>query len=149
MIISTATLLTIDWECRFQDGRRWLLSKRTREEAADMLEEKVRPVHKRLPEWVRERLPASDTPRHKIRYPKRPGSFLIGVAENVAEGLARGGTASGVFVDEASRQHSLQAIHAAAMPMCDKFVAVTTAEIGNPGAEFFDKILREGREQDE
>lgn len=63
----------------------------------------------------------------------------------MAEGAGRGGTASGVFVDEGARQAKFGAIVSACLPMTDKLIAVSTAEIGTPGARVYKAMLDEGK----
>lgn len=145
MFVTTATVLYIDWQCRFVANRRWLLSRHKEDDAIEILDLKVKRVHRRLPEWVQAALPLREKPQKRATYPDS-GSVIIAVPENVAESEARGGTASGVFIDEGARQHGFYEIVVASMPMCDKVIAVTTPEIGNPGAEQYKRYLDEGRE---
>lgn len=140
MIISWTTLLWMDWGGRCREARRMLLSKSTEEEAVEMLRDKVREVQTHLPEWLQKALPQSQKPEKRVEY-KRTKSYILAVAENVAEREARGGTASVVFVDEAARQMMFKDIVAASQPMVGVIVAVSTPEIGNPGAEYMKQIL--------
>ena len=88
-------------------------------------------------------MPRSEKPAGRIDYPES-GSYFLGVPMNVADRSARGGTASGVFIDEAARQAYLKQIIDAIEPMATRIIAVTTAELGNPGADFFKLLLEEG-----
>lgn len=146
MMISTATLQFAHWDCLFHRGRRWLLSKRTEDEAAEMLTDKVRYPYSNAPGWLREALPVLDRPYTRVIYPAT-SSYILAVAENVAGSEARGGTASGVIVDEAAFQSSTEEIVAAVAPMASKLVLVTTANLGNPGATFVHKHITRAREQ--
>lgn len=142
MFCSTTVLLFLDWLCRFRPARRVLWSKTTEDEAKEMLRDKVRYPGQNLPEWVKAAFPQKDKPEIRVEYPKQ-GSYILAVAENVAEREARGGTASVVGVDEAARQRMFRSIIAAAKPMCDKIIALTTAEIGNDGADCFREYLED------
>lgn len=146
MIVTTATLLYVDWQCRFVAHRRWLLSRHKEDDAIELLEDKIRAVHRRLPAWVKQALPLKDKPQRKAMYTDS-GSYILAVPENVATSEARGGTASGVVVDEGALQQLFAEIVAAALPMCDKIFAVSTPNIGNPGAEAYKRYLDEGKEQ--
>lgn len=146
MLASTGLLLAWDWWCRNAQARRILWSKLTQEQAADMLNEKVRAVDQRLPPWVREHFGASATPQHRIRY-KLTGSQFIAVNEKAAQGAARGGTATAIGVDEAAYQDYFARIVEAALPMAAKLAALTTAAAGPPdsGAGFFFTQIKPGR----
>lgn len=152
MMISTTSLLYIDWHCRFRPNRRWIVSKRTEDESVEMLQDKVRNVHPRLPEWVQAASPQRPKPVKKVRYPevtipgfgRAGGGYILAANEKMAEGAARGGTASGVFVDEGARQDRFGAIISASLPMAAKLIAVSTAEIGTPGARVYKAYLQEG-----
>jgi hypothetical protein len=146
MIISTTTLGYIDWQCRFIPARRWVLSKKTEDEAIEMLEDKVRAVHSRLPEWVQLISPQSTKPQKKVRY-AASRSYILAANEAAAFGQARGGTASGVFVDEAAYQDGFIAIVTASLPMCDKLFATTTPAMGTPGGRGFKMYVSEGLER--
>jgi hypothetical protein len=142
MTITWATILYADWECRFRKARRWLLSKSTEDEAKEILRDKPRFVHKQLPEWVREALPQKDKPASRIEYPASD-SYILAVAENAADRETRGGTASGVIVDECARQFGFYDIVTAAMPMATRLIAMTTATLGNPGARYCLEIKKD------
>lgn len=143
MYITTSTMLYIDWECMFRDARLWLISKTTEDEAKDILRDKIRFPHSQMPQWLQKARPVKDKPQVMVPYPAT-SSAILAVAENVAQRDARGKTASGVLVDEAARQREFQQIMAAALPMATKIIAVTTAELGNPGAITFRKYITEG-----
>lgn len=144
MIVTTVVLLYIDWNCRFRDGRRWVVSRHKEDDAIELLRDKVRAVHGRLPEWVQEWSPMLPRPARQITYPNT-GSYILATPQNVAESEARGGTASGVFIDEAPLQDNLRAIITASLPMCDKLFAVGTPAIGNPGARIMKMYIDEGK----
>ena len=142
MYISTATLLYMDWLCRFFIGRCCVLSKRTEEEAIKMLTEKTRRVHERLPAWLREALPMKATPRNVVKYSKSQ-SDTYAANEKMAEGMARGGTATFVFVDEATYQAHAGDIVAASLPMANQLVLCGTANLSNAGARAMKVIVDE------
>ncbi len=139
MMLTWATLLYIDWQCRFRTARRWPWSKSTEDEAKEQLKDKVLWVHEHLPQWVQDALPMVCKPQTRCSY-LRTGSYILAVAENVAEREARGGTASGIGIDECARQHGFEDIVAAAGPMARRCIAITTAELGNAGAAFCSQI---------
>ena len=147
MYFSTATLLYHDWMCRFQLGRLCVLSKRTEDEAIKMLTEKTRRVHMRLPEWVQDALPLKDKPRHILQY-TRTQSDTYAANELMAEGLARGGTASSVFIDEGGYQPHTGSILAAALPMAAQIILCSTANIASAGGRamkaIIDSVVDEG-----
>ncbi len=144
MIVSTTCLLVIDWYCRFRDARRWLVSKHKEGESVELIKDKIRRVHERLPKWVQEALPQSKTPAIRVDYPGT-GSYIRAVAQNVAQSEARGGTASGMLIDEAARQDQFGDIMAASLPMAGKIWAVTTAMVGSQGARTFKSYIDEGK----
>lgn len=134
------SLLTVDWFCRFELSRLWLVSKSTEEEAKVMLHDKVQHVHQHLPTWVREALPLHARPAHRYRYPSS-GSQLWAVAENAAEREFRGNTASGILIDEAAFQTHFREMVAAAIPMQGRIIALTTPNLGNDGATYCREIV--------
>jgi len=144
MMMSWTALLVIDWECRFRPNRRWLLSKTTEEEGIIMLEEKVRAIQDRLPEWVQTALPQSTKPQHIVKYGSTKSTFRA-VTTNAAARACRGGTASGVFVDEAPVQETFNEIVVASLPMTGRLWCVGTPMTGNPGAAAYKMYLSEGR----
>jgi hypothetical protein len=144
MIFTTSTLLYGDYMCLFRPARNVLLSKQTRDLAEQLLLEKVRNVHARLPEWVQAELPITESPANKIRYPRTRSTFRA-VAQNAAERDARGGTATMVIIDEAAAQDAFQDIWSASTPMCDKVVGITTAQFGTRGGKAFVDMLDKGR----
>lgn len=146
MMFSTSTLQYVHWDCLFHYGRRWLLSKRTEDEAAEMLMDKVRFPYSLAPRWLRDARPVLDKPRVRVIYPAT-SSYILAVAENVATSEARGGTASGVIVDEAAFQGETEAIFDAVAPMASKLVIMTTANLGNPGAAFVRGLVERARER--
>jgi len=142
MFVTTATLGYMHWDCLFSENRRWLISKITEEDAIELLRDKIRYPYSRLPEWFQALYPASESPANRMDFPET-GSYIRAVAENAAIGDMRGGTASGVLVDEAAFQREYEKIWHAANPMAAKILAVSTPEIGNPGARFILKQISE------
>ncbi len=141
-----ATILTIDWECRFVPVRRWLLSKTKEKEAIAILNDKPRFVHERLPLWVQQTLPVKMRPQEQNFYGATE-SVLKAVTENVADSEARGSTCSGVLIDEAAFQRRLPDIIGAALPMAVRIIAITTANVGNQGAKYFHDLCIEGLDE--
>jgi len=148
MLVSTATLLYLDHLCRFKDSRRCVLSKRSEDEAIEMLEDKVRAVHRRLPEWVRLRSRQTPRPMKKVKY-LDTGSYILAANEVVAKGAARGGTASVLVIDEGAFQDMFGEIWSAAQPMCDKIFGITTASVTGRGARVYKLMLDEGTRLEE
>ena len=140
MMASWTTLLYIDWECRFRLARRWLVSKVTEDDAVEILTDKVRFSHSMLPTWVRTEIPVISSPQVQNTYPKT-GSYIMAVAENTADRECRGGTASGILIDEAARQRYFSSVIAAAQPMASRIIGITTADIGNVGARTYKMLL--------
>jgi hypothetical protein len=140
--ITTVTLGIILWDCLFTDARRWLISKITEDDAIELLRDKIRYPYSRLPLWFRRLYPGSASPANRMDF-SRSSSYIRAVAENAAIGDMRGGTASGVLVDEAAFQREYPKIWAAATPMAARIIAVSTPEIGNPGARFMKKQIDE------
>jgi hypothetical protein len=136
MFLTTATLAYMLWECLFIPGRRWLLSKSTEDEAKDLIRDKIRFPVSRMPRWVREYFDIQDRPELRVDV-GRTGSYVLGVSQNVAVRDARGGTASGVLVDEAAFQDSLGDIIDATIPMAAKLVLITTPNLSGPGSKVF------------
>jgi hypothetical protein len=150
MIVSTTVLLYMDWECRMVQSRRWVLSKRTEQESKDMLRDKLRAVHLRLPMWVQAVLPIKPRPAGRLIYPHHAGagdSYILGANEAMAVGQARGGTASGVAVDEGAYQDDLAGIIAASLPMTQRCWAITTPALGSPGGQEFKRLIDEAKGQ--
>lgn len=144
MYVSTVILLYLHWECLFRQGRRWLLSKRTEDQAAEMLTDKIRFPHAQAPEWFRSAFAVTDRPAKRALYPGT-SSYILALAETAAAGECRGGSASGIVIDEAAFQPETEEIWGAATPMASKLIVLTTANLGNPGAQFFHKLVMRGR----
>lgn len=149
MLITIATLLFADWLCSFHFQRFVILSKSTEPEAAKMLEDKIRtprsfspdtnPVGG-VPEWFHDLCPISFTPANFIRY-GLTGSRIWGVDQNFYEGEGRGITSSLAIVDEAAFQRKLPKIIQAIRPQEGRMVLMSTAEQGNPGADYMYELL--------
>lgn len=140
MMLSYSALLYAHWDCTFHYGRTWLLSKSKDAEAVAMLEDKVVTTWRGMPEWCKRALPIEAKKSDVIRYPNT-GSKFIAVGQNVADAEARGNTASGVIVDEAAFQDHFPFIVRAVLPMASKLVAITTPNLGRPGANYFLEML--------
>jgi len=140
MFMTTATLQYILWNCLFKFNRRWIWTKTTEDESIAHLQSKVRAVHARLPQWVKEALPISEAPQDTVTCLKT-NSVIIAGAENVAIRAARGGTATGFGLDEGAFMDQFQTAWAAAAPMCGKIFALTTPNIGTRGATAYYALL--------
>lgn len=146
MMASTAVLLYIDWLCKFRDARRCVWCKRTEDEAIEMLEDKIRVVHRRLPDWIKLAMPLRDKPAKKLIYPKT-GSYILAANETVAKGAGRGGTASVVGIDEGAYTDRFGEVVSAVQPMCEKLIGITTANVSGPGARIYKLLIDEGKGQ--
>ena len=140
MLATTTAVLLAHWNCSFAYARRWLLNKNTKEEAQEILADKVRFPWVQQPEWVRKALPISAAPKSVIHYPNTD-SYILAVDSKSYAGELRGGTCTGVIVDEAAYQPKLPEILQAAELMTDKIILLTTAEVGNAGARLYKELL--------
>lgn len=144
MMATTLSVFFAAYQCYTMVGRRWLLSKTTEAEAIEILNDKIRFPWSQAPEWFQDEYPISG-PLHRLEFPGT-GSYIMAVGQNVADAEARGGTASGVIVDEAARQDTFERIVEACLPMASMVIAITTAELGGPGAQYFYELLeRDGK----
>lgn len=141
MIVSTLTCAYIAWECLFVPGRLWLISKTKESDAIALIRDKIRGPWSRLPDWLKQKCPASLGPQNEVSF-SQSGSRILGVTENVARSSGRGMTASGFFLDEAAFQDQCREIWAAVMPMAKKLIAVTTPSL-LPGGIFLAKKFEE------
>ena len=142
--ISTLCMLAIDWFCSFYDEREVFVSRIKEESAVKLINDKIRVTHTRKPSWLQQACPITLQPANIITY-KMTNSTVTGVAQNFGSGDARGPTASLVVVDEAAFQDLYDDIYGAILPMAARFWAVSTANIGNPGAEAFKRQIFMGR----
>lgn len=140
--ITTVSLGVMAWDCLFTDARRWLISKITEEDAIELLSDKIRFPYSRLPGWFRQLYPGTDTPSNRMDF-LGTQSYIRAVAENAAIGDLRGGTASGVLIDEAAFQRAFKDQWNAGMPMAARIWAVSTPNVGNPGARFMKTLVDE------
>jgi hypothetical protein len=145
MYVSTLTLAYIMWHCMFVDARRWLISKVTEDEAKELLRDKIRFPYLHLPEWFKELYPATDKPEDRMVF-GATRSRILAVAENAAVRELRGGTASGLLVDEMAFQREAPQMWTAAQPMAARIIGVSTPNIGNPGARFMKKMVFEEKD---
>ena len=134
----------IDWYGSFHDEREIFVSRVKEESAIKMINDRIRTPHSRKPRWLQDLIEMSQVPMNVITY-GRTGSTVTGVAQNFAEADARGPTASLIMVDEAAYQSYFPQIYQAVLPMTSRLWAITTANIGNPGAALFRDLIMEGR----
>lgn len=144
MIITTLCALLIDWYCSFTMEREVFVSRVKEESAIKLINDKIRVVHARKPEWVQLLVPISPQPKNIITY-LDTGSTVTGVAQNFASADARGSTGSLIFVDEAAYQEFFGQILRAVLPMTSRLWAVSTANIGNDGAAKFRDLIFDTR----
>ncbi len=142
MTVSTLCMLLLYHTVLFKRGRKCLVSKQTQELAEVLLEDKIRGVHRRTPEWFQLAMPLSMTPKSVARA-ERTGSEIVCVAQNAASRWFKGNTASIVLIDEAAVQEFFEDMMQAATPMAKRIWAITTAFHGNPGAALFYQLKTE------
>ena len=144
MIVTTTVLQWMDWTGKFQFGRRMLLNKRTEEEGNTLMEDKIRVVHRRLPDWIQVALPMAPKPAIRIAY--HTGSYILSTGENIADSEARGGTCWITFVDESPLQDELDKVTGAIFAMTKKAVLCGTANPHSRGGRVMMKYLNDGKE---
>lgn len=143
MYVSTLCCLIIDWYCTFLEDREVVVSRVKEESAIKLINDKIRKVNSRKPQWLQDRVQMTPSPERVITY-GCSGSTVTAVAQNFAVSDSRGITASLIVVDEAAYQDYFPQIYRAVLPMANRLWAVTTANIGNPGAALFLQLIREG-----
>lgn len=139
---TTLCCLLIDWFCSFKEEREVFVSRVKEASAVKLINDKIRTVHDHKPRWLQQACPMTDEPMNIITY-TGTGSTVTGVAQNFAETDARGPTASLTMVDEAAYQDYFPYIYRAILPMTGRLWAITTANIGNPGAALFKELSHE------
>ena len=140
MMVSTVACLCLYWTCLFQIGRLCMLSKTKEGQAVMMLNDKIRGVHRRTPQWFQDTFPLSMTPANHARF-GRTDSSILAVTESAAEAELRGNTASLVMIDEAASQDHFPELMQAAQPMATRIWALTTPNHGNPGGELCHRLI--------
>ncbi len=148
MLMTTLSALNIDWFCSYRTEREVFVSRIKEESAIKLINDKIRVVHTRKPLWLQEACPMNTRPANMITY-LETGSTVTGVSQNFAVSDARGPTGSLIDVDEAAYQEFFGQIWTAVLPMTARLWAITTANIGNPGAKAFITLAREGRPGEE
>ena len=143
MYVSTISCLIIDWYCTFKEDREVVVSRVKEESAIKLINDKIRRVNTRKPMWLQNRVGMSTTPERVITY-GCSGSTVTAVAQNFGVSDSRGITASLIMVDEAAYQEYFPQIYQAVLPMSNRLWAVTTANVGNPGAALFRQLKDEG-----
>lgn len=135
------------WLCLFRDARRCYLSKHKEDEAAEMLQDKVRSIHTRTPKWFQKAYPITTEPANKVYFPAS-NSVITAVSQTAAEGALRGPTPSVAVIDEAAFQDNFkdlfQAAAASALTNGCRIWIPTTPHLG-PGGRFVRSLI-EGRE---
>ena len=141
---TTMAMINIDHYASFVDEREIFVSRVHEASAVKLMNDRIRTPQLRKPKWFRDLIGMSDAPKHIILYGST-GSTVTGVSQNFAEADARGPTASLILVDEAAYQEYFPQIYKAVLPMTSRLWAITTANIGNPGAALFKQLAFEGR----
>lgn len=142
MLVSTLCMLLLYHTVLFSKGRKCLVSKQTKELVEVLLEDKVRGVHRRTPEWFQMAMPLSMAPRGVARA-ERTESEIVCMPQNAAATWLKGNTATITLIDEAAVQEYFEDMMEAAKPMSRRVWAITTAFHGNPGAAFFYQLKTE------
>jgi len=140
MMVSTLCCLLLYWTLVYRPGRRMLVSKQKEELSVELMRDKIRGPHSRTPKWFQVRHKVESAPANRIDC-KGTDSYILAVAQNAAVGALRGGTASIALIDEAAFQDAFGDMMQAAAPMAAKIWAVTTANMGNPGAVYFRDLM--------
>lgn len=141
---TTICCAALDWYCSFTDEREVLVSRVKEASAVKLINDRIRTPHSRKPRWLRDLIAMTEMPARVVTY-GNTGSTVTGVAQNVATSDARGLTGSIIMADEAAYQQDFPALYRAVLPMTGRLWAITTANIGNPGAKVFRDLIMEGR----
>jgi len=144
MMMSTLSCLALYWLCLHHQGRKCFVSKTKEEQGSMLINDKIRGVHTRTPMWFQRDFPISKTPQNKIVFPNTE-SEIYAVTQNAAVGEFRGNTVSVALIDEAAFQEKFPEMLQAAGPMASRIWAITTPNVGNPGADKFYEAIMEGR----
>lgn len=114
------------------------------ESATKLINDKIRRPHGRMPVWVQRIMPITSEPKNVITW-TATGGTLTAVSQNFAESDARGPTASLTVVDEAAYQPYFPEIYRAILPMRGRLWGLTTANVGNRGAQVYRDLIMDGR----
>lgn len=140
MMVSTIACLSLYWTCVFGVGRLCMLSKTKEGQAIMMLNDKIRGVHRRTPQWFQDLFPVSMTPANHARF-ERTDSAILAVTESAAAAEFRGNTVSIALIDEAASQDHFPELMQSAQPMASRIWAPTTPNHGNPGGELYHQLI--------
>jgi hypothetical protein len=141
---TTLACQLIRWYNWRHDEREVFFSRVKEDSAVKLINDKIRKPHSRMPQWVQRIMPISTEPQNVITWLNN-GSTITGVAQNFAEADARGPTASLVVVDEAAYQPYFKEIYRAILPMSGRLWGITTANVGNRGAQVYRDLIFDGR----
>lgn len=146
VLATTAILAGITWEVLFTEATQWLIAKNKREEAQDLIVEKMRFAYERMPTWFQSARRIRPKPAGRFRC-DQTASVAKAVGQNFGRSEAKGSTAD-VFIDEAVLLTNLRSAWEAASAMARRIVAVATPpEDGqaDPESVLFFRELIEGR----
>jgi len=147
IMFSWFVILWLDWQCRFHQYRFCAFSKSTKDEAKAVLKKRWdRVIEPHLPAWLRQHNKAKWTETEGVITYTGTNSSIITVGENVEERGSRGDQWNCFVVDEAACHPQLKELIAAAHPMSSQIIMITTPQHGQPGATYFENIIREERE---
>lgn len=139
MIVSTVSCLFLMWHSLTVDVRRWLISKNIEQDAKKLIQDKIRFPWSHSPEWFQTLYPMSPQPQGEVEC-YNTQSFIQAVSENAWRTATRGTTASGFLLDEAAFQDNSRDIFAAAGPMAEKIILVSTPSMSLGGRFMFELI---------
>jgi hypothetical protein len=146
MLCTTLCAANMDWYGCFREEREMFISRLKEDSAAKLLNDKIVEMHGRKPAWLKAACPMKAVAT-KATY-ESTRSQITAVGQTFATSDARGPTGSLILVDEAAFQSLFPEIYTAVLPMVTRLWAITTANIGDPGADLFYKLIREGRKDE-
>lgn len=141
MMVSTLCCLLLLHHIMFRRGRKVLLSKTKEDQSHMLMVDKMQGPYERMPEWLRVARPLTFT-KSRIRC-QVTDSMAMGVGMNAAASEFRGNQGSILMVDEAAFQEMFEDMIRAAEPMAARVWAITSANAGNPGGEYFRQMETE------
>ncbi len=122
--VTTGILLILEWEILFLEAVMWLVAKNKREESQDLIVEKMRFAHERLPAFLQRARPINRKPAGRFGC-KVTGSVAKAVGRNFGQSEAKGSTAD-VLIDEGPLLPNLEPSVEAAQAMARRTIVVGT-----------------------
>lgn len=140
MIVSTTICLFTMWNCIASPARSWIISRSIEKDSIALIRDKIRAPYSRFPSWFKERHPISPSPQGLVRVYGQE-SYIQAANEAVAKRSARGGTNTGMLLDEAAFQDQARDIVAAIGPATEKLFIVSTPSLGLGGRWMYKKVV--------